>query len=284
MMDTNSRSRFLTKSDRNLDLRNKVAIITGGSSGIGFSTACLFAQQGARVAIVARNKSRLKDANDEIEKAFGYGVSTPIVCDVREEKQVESAFKQVIDTYGSIDIVISNAGYVRYAPFLNTSLDLWNDMLSIHSTAYFLVAREAIRWFSRLSVTGAIVFIISDNAIKPSKEMLAYNVAKASELHMARCIADECGCLGIRINSILPGAVFGGSGFWTDDYRQARANVHGFKVEDLEEEYKKNSSLNVIIDPDEVAETALFLASDRSKKITGAVVSIDGGGKTGYVR
>ena len=283
-MENLKKNRLLSNSDRNYDLKNKVAVITGGSSGIGFATACLFAQQGAKIAILARNESKLNCANDQIEMAFGSGVSLPIICDVRDEKQVESAFKKVLDAYGSLNIVVSNAGYVRYAPFLDTSLELWSDMISIHSTAYFLVAREAVRSFLKQKVPGTIVFIISDNAIKPSKEMLAYNVAKASELHMARCIADECGKLGVRINSILPGAVFGGSDFWTDDYRQARANVHGFRVEDLEEEYKKNSSLNVVIDPEEVAEIALFLASDRSKKITGAVISIDGGGRTGYVR
>ena len=283
-MENLRKSKFLSKSDRDSELNGKVALITGGSSGIGFATACLFAQQGAKIAILARNESRLSSANEEIEISFGSGVSLPIICDVRNEKQVENAFNRVLDVYGSLDIVVSNAGYVSYAPFINTSLELWNDMMSIHSTAYFLVAREAIRSFLKQNVQGAIVFIISDNAIKPSKEMLAYNVAKASELHMARCIADECGNLGVRINSILPGAVFGGSAFWTDDYREARANVHGFKVENLEEEYKKNTALNVIIDPDEVAEIVLFLSSDRSKKVTGAVISIDGGGRTGYVR
>ena len=157
-------------------------------------------------------------------------------------------------------------------------------MMLVHATGYFLIAREAINYFISKNKKGTIVFIISDNAVKPSKNMIAYNVAKACELHMARCIADECGQYGIRINSILPGAVFGSSSFWTNEYRKARAEVHGFKPEKLEEEYKKNSALSVVIDPDEVAELALFLASDRSSKITGAAISIDGGGRTGYMR
>jgi NAD(P)-dependent dehydrogenase (short-subunit alcohol dehydrogenase family) len=283
-MKENKRNKFHFKTDRNDELKGKVALITGGSSGIGFATAYLFAQQGAKIAILARGETKLNQASDEIKATFGTGISFPIVCDVRDEKQVENAFARTLDVFGALDIVVSNAGYVRYAPFLDTSLDLWQDMMAIHSTAYFLVAREAVRCFKEQNAQGTIVFIISDNAIKPSKEMLAYNVAKASELHMARCIADECGYLGVRINSILPGAVFGGSAFWTDDYREARAKIHGFKAENLEEEYKKNSALNVVIEPEEVAEITLFLASERSKKITGAVMSIDGGGRTGYVR
>jgi NAD(P)-dependent dehydrogenase (short-subunit alcohol dehydrogenase family) len=82
----------------------------------------------------------------------------------------------------------------------------------------------------------------------------------------------------------LPGAVFGNSAFWTPEFRAKRAAIHGFDPDNLEEEYKKGTALGVIIFPEEVAELALFLASDRAAKITGALVSIDGGGASGYVR
>ena len=101
---------------------------------------------------------------------------------------------------------------------------------------------------------------------------------------MARTIANEFGPDNIRANSVLPGAVFGGSALWTDDMRADRARVHGFHPDQLEEEYKKNNALGVIIDPAEIAELVVFLASDRSAKMTGNALVIDGGGLGGYVR
>jgi NAD(P)-dependent dehydrogenase (short-subunit alcohol dehydrogenase family) len=101
---------------------------------------------------------------------------------------------------------------------------------------------------------------------------------------MARTLAVEFGGRGIRTNSILPGAVFGGSAMWTDELRQARAAIHSFHPDKLEEEYKKNNALGVIIDPAEIAELVVFLASDRSAKMTANALVIDGGGVGGFVR
>ncbi len=101
---------------------------------------------------------------------------------------------------------------------------------------------------------------------------------------MARTIANEFGQYHIRANSVLPGAVFGGSAMWTPELRAARAKIHGFDPGLLEEEYKKNNALGVIIDPTEIAELVVFLASDRSAKMTGNALVIDGGGLGGYVR
>lgn len=266
------------------ELIGKNIFVTGASSGIGLAISKLFANNGAKIAMVARNEKRLENASYLINKEVNSNSTVPIKCDVTVEEQVINAIHQAEEELGSIDIVISNAGSIKWAAIQDTSLDIWDDMLRVHATGYFLVSREAIKLFIKNNQKGVIIFVISDNAIKPSKHMLAYNVAKACEMHMARCIADECGQYGIRINSILPGAVFGGSSFWTKEYRNARAKIHGFQPNNLEEEYKKNSALSVVIDPIEVAQVALFLASERSSKITGAAISIDGGGKTGYVR
>ena len=110
------------------------------------------------------------------------------------------------------------------------------------------------------------------------------NSSKAAVLQMARSIANEFGKYKIRANSVLPGAVFGGSKMWTPELRAARAKIHGFAPDQLEEEYKKNNALGVIIDPTEIAEVVVFLASDKSAKMTGAALVIDGGGLGGYVR
>jgi NAD(P)-dependent dehydrogenase (short-subunit alcohol dehydrogenase family) len=156
--------------------------------------------------------------------------------------------------------------------------------MSVNCTGNFLVSREAIKVFKGQKTGGALVFINSDDALKPSRHFLAYNSSKAACLQMARTIANEFGPYHIRANSVLPGAVFGGSGIWTDEMRTARANIHGFDPDLLEEEYKKNNALGVIIDPAEIAELVVFLASDRSAKMTGNALVIDGGGLGGYVR
>jgi NAD(P)-dependent dehydrogenase (short-subunit alcohol dehydrogenase family) len=156
--------------------------------------------------------------------------------------------------------------------------------MNVNCTGSFLVSREAIKVFKKQPDGGVLVFTNSDNSLKPSKHFLAYNASKAAVLHMARTIANEFGPYHIRANSVLPGAVFGGSQMWTQELREARAKIHGFHPDQLEEEYKKNNAMGVIIDPAEIAELVVFLASDRSGKMTGNALVIDGGGLGGYVR
>jgi NAD(P)-dependent dehydrogenase (short-subunit alcohol dehydrogenase family) len=272
-------------ANRPQELSGQVALITGGSSGIGLATARLFVEVGARVAILARNPERLQHASAEIETCcHSKGTVLPVVCDITKEEQVLQAFKATLAAFGRLDVVVCNAGYADTMPFDETSLELMKEMLDVHVVGYFLPAREAVRTFKKQGQGGRIVFTVSDNALKPSKDFAAYNSAKAAELHMARSIAEEVGRYGIRINSVLPGAVFGGSQFWTPELRLKRAKAKGFDANHLEEEYGKDTALGVVIQPEEVAELILFLASERSGKITGAAVSIDGGGKSGYVR
>ena len=266
-----------------MEFSNKVVLITGGSSGIGLSAAIKFAEEGAKVAILARGKEKLASAIKEIKSIVPGSDPLPIACDVRDEQGIQAAFQQIEDQYGNLDIVVNNAGTGISAPIEDTTLEIWHEMLDVHCTGYFLIAREAVRGFIKHKTKGVMVFVVSDNAIRPSKNFVAYNSAKAGALHMARSIAAECGHYGIRVNSILPGSVFGRSTFWTPELTVQRAKTHGFDPDNLEEEYKKNSTLGVVIDSDEVADLILYLASPKASKMTGSVISIDGGGG-GYVR
>lgn len=263
---------------------DRVVLITGGSSGIGLAAAIQFAKSKAKIAIIARDDNHLNSAKVELEVHASRSNVLSIPCDVTDEQAVIHAYDLVYSRFKRLDIVVNNAGTIAWGSIQDTTLATWNAMMEVHCTGYFLVAREAIRRWIDTKQQGNIVFVVSDNAIKPSHDLLAYNVAKAAELHMARCIADECGEYGIRVNSILPGAVFGRSNFWTPEFRASRALIHNFDPNRLEEEYKKNTALGVTILPEEVADLIVYLASDRSKKVTGAVISIDGGGKAGYVR
>ena len=270
--------------DKSRLLEGKAALITGGSAGIGLATAVLFAQEGARVAILARRPEKLQSAALEIETAAGKGHVHPVVCDVTDEAQVASAFRSTVEAFGSLDIVVNNAGYGFSAPLEETTVADLQKVLAVHVVGYFLVGREAVRTMKQNPAGSSIVFVCSDSSVKAGKRTVAYSSAKAAELHMARCMAEEFGQFKVRVNSVLPGAVFGSSEMWTPEYRKSRAAAYGFDYTALEREYEKNAALKVTILPEEIAQAILFFASDRSNKITGAALGVDGGGVSAYVR
>jgi len=267
-----------------MELASKIALITGGSSGIGLATAILFAREGAKVAILARRPDKLHEAKAEVQRAGEPGKVLAIPCDVTDEKAVAAAFRETVKTFGRVDVVVNNAGFGFSAPLEETSLTDLDRVLAVHVVGYFVVAREAVVALQKNPEGGSIVFVCSDSSVKAGKRTVAYSSAKAAELHMARCIAEEFGAHQIRVNSVLPGAVFGRSEMWTPEYRKARAAAYGFDYNNLENEYEKNAALKVTILPEEVAEAILFFASERSNKITGAALGVDGGGVSAYVR
>jgi NAD(P)-dependent dehydrogenase (short-subunit alcohol dehydrogenase family) len=266
------------------ELTGKVALITGAASGIGLAITRRFVKEQARVAMLDFDVEKLNRSRDELLQMDGTAQILTVCCDITNEANVVSAVDSIANHYGRLNIVVNNAGVSISVPSDECTLEQWNWVMNVNCTGSFLISREAIKIFKRQTDGGALVFINSDNALKPSKHFLAYNASKAAILQMARTIANEFGQYHIRANSVLPGAVFGGSAMWTPELRAARAKIHGFEPELLEEEYKKNNALGVIIDPAEIAELVVFLASDRSAKMTGNLLVIDGGGLGGYVR
>ena len=157
-------------------------------------------------------------------------------------------------------------------------------MLDVHCTGYFLVAREAVRTFIKQKSNGVMVFVVSDNSMRPSKNFVAYNTAKAGAFIWRAVLPKNAGIMAFASTASCRAQCWR-SNFWNPQLRNERAKtMWGFDPDNLEEEYKKNTALNVVIEPDEVADLILFLASSKASKMTGSVVSIDGGGKGGYVR
>jgi len=266
------------------ELTGKAALITGAASGIGLAITRRFLEEGASVGLLDYNEENLKQAEEDLLQVFDSSLILGVRCDITKEEDVISAVQETANHFGRLDIAVNNAGVAISVPSDECSLEQWNWVMGVNCTGSFLISREAIKVFKGQKSGGSLVFVNSDNALKPSKHFLAYNASKAAGLQMARTIANEFGKFNIRANSVLPGAVFGGSAIWTDDMRAARAGIHGFDPDLLEEEYKKNNALGVIIDPIEIAELVVFLASDRSAKMTGNALVIDGGGLGGYVR
>jgi len=266
------------------DLLDRVALITGAASGIGLEITRRFVQEGAKVALWDFNVARLEKAKQDLCQIVGEERLFLVSCDITKEDDVITGMESTVSHFGKLNIAVNNAGVSVSVPSDECTLEQWNWVMNVNCTGSFLVSREAIKVFKKQPDGGVLVYTNSDNSLKPSKHFLAYNASKAAVLHMARTIANEFGPYHIRANSVLPGAVFGGSQMWTQELREARAKLHGYSADDLEEEYKKANTLGVIIDPAEIAELVVFLASDRSAKMTGNALVIDGGGLGGFVR
>jgi NAD(P)-dependent dehydrogenase (short-subunit alcohol dehydrogenase family) len=156
--------------------------------------------------------------------------------------------------------------------------------LEVNATGHFLVTRAALRLLRRQGLGGALVFIASKNVTSPGRDFAAYSAAKAAEAQLARIAAIEGAEIGVRANVINPDAVFAGSGLFSPELRAARARAHGVAPEALEEFYQGRNLLRTRVLPEDVAEAALFFASDRSARTTGAMLAVDGGVRDAFVR
>jgi NAD(P)-dependent dehydrogenase (short-subunit alcohol dehydrogenase family) len=166
-----------------------------------------------------------------------------------------------------------------------TSLAEWNRNHAVLGTGYFLVAREAFRVLRGQGIGGALIFVASKNALVAGKNAAAYSSAKAAELHLARCLAEEGGSVGIRVNSINPDAVLQGSRIWGSSWRAERAAAYGIDDDELEEHYRKRTTLGVHILPEDIAHAVIHFASpQRSGKSTGNLLNVDGGVSAAYPR
>jgi rhamnulose-1-phosphate aldolase/alcohol dehydrogenase len=266
------------------ELAGRVAIVTGGASGIGRATARRLAEDGAHVAIFDINLAGAKLVAEELTKKHGLGRSMAVHCNVTDEEAVAAAFQSVVLAYGGVDVVVSNAGIAISAPIEQTTLADWNKNMDILGKGYFLVSREAFRVWRQQQLGGSLIYVASKNSVYAGKGAAAYSAAKAAELHMARCLAEEGGSSGIRVNSVMPDAVIQGSGIWDAGWREARAKGYGIKPEELEEFYRQRTTLKVNVYPENIAEAISFLAGPRASRTTGAAITVDGGVAAAFMR
>lgn len=274
----------LTLAPPEKELARRVALITGGAGGIGKATAELMAKLGAHVVVADIAAERAQAVAHELEGNFGAGRALAAAVDVTDEQRVVDSYSEAILHYGGVDIVVSNAGVAMSKPIEETSLAEWDRLFAILSTGYFLVSKEAARLMKEQGIGGSIIFVTSKNAMVASSGAAAYNAAKASELHLARSLAQELGKDGIRVNCVAPDAVLEGSLIWSGKWREERAAAYGIRPDELEEYYRKRTVLQVNVYPSDIAEAVLFFASDRSGKTTGCTLTVDGGVQAAYMR
>ncbi len=267
----------LTLAPPEAEFSRQIAFITGGAGGIGSATARRLAAEGAHVVLADLNLEGAQKVAGEINAKYGENRALAIRMDVTDEEAVRAAFRETALFYGGVDILVNNAGLATSSPFDETTLQEWNLNMNVLGTGYFLVAREAFRLMKAQGVGGSMVFIGSKNSVYAGKNATAYSAAKALEAHLARCIATEGGPYGIRVNIVLPDAVLQGSQIWNSRWREERAAAYGIRPDELEEYYRKRTTLLVNVYPQDVAEAVAFFASSRAAKTTGCMLTVDGG-------
>ena len=265
-------------------LAGRIALVTGGAGGIGAATAERYLSEGACVMLADIDAEALGSVEESLASQYSSDMVRSVRMDVTDENAVTAAYADAAVEFGGVDILVSNAGIASSASVEETSLALWNKNMDILSTGYFLVSREAFKVMRMQGIGGSIVFIVSKNGLAASPNASAYCTAKASELHLARCLALEGAEAGIRVNVVNPDAVLRGSRIWEGEWLDQRASTYGTDKGGLEEMYRQRSMLKRSVLPEDIAEAAYFFASDKSAKSTGNIVNVDAGNVQAFTR
>ncbi len=272
----------LTLAPPEKELDRRIALITGGASGIGRAVAHRLAREGAHVVIGDIDAAGARKVADEIVEKGGTALG--LAMDVTRELSVRDSVAAACREYGGLDVVVSNAGIAPTAALETLSLETWEQSLAVNATGHFLMAREAFTVLKAQGLGGSVIFVVTKNVLAPGRDMGAYSAPKSAQATLARVLAIEGGPVGIRSNIVNPDGVFQDSHLWSDSVRRDRAEAHGVPPEELEEFYRKRNLLGTRILPEDVAETVLFLAGERSAKTTGCILTVDGGLREAFPR
>jgi len=240
--------------------------------------------EGACVVLADINEDGMARTQEHLISRYGKDAVHSVVMDVTDEDAVASAFADTSVVFGGVDILVSNAGIASSSPVEETTLAMWNMNMDILSTGYFLVSREAFKLMRVQDMGGSVVFVASKNGLAASPNAAAYCTAKASEIHLARCLALEGAEAGIRVNVVNPDAVLQGSKIWEGDWLEQRAETYGTDKQGLEEMYRKRSMLKRSVFPEDIAEACYFFVADTSSKSTGNILNVDAGNVQAFTR
>lgn len=245
------------------DFTGQVAIVTGGSDGIGRATARLLAERGATVAICARRPEKLEEAKAEIEAAGGKVEAHQL--DVSDDKAFAALVEDVAARHGRLDMMVNNAMSVHYAPIDKLTLDQWRQDFAVNSDAVFIGTKAAMAAMARQG-KGSIVNISSSCGIRAAPYMSSYSASKAALIQFTAVAAMEGARQGIRVNAIVPGQVQTPS---TEDFAR-KAPETAAKTADAIPMGRGGQ-------PEELAEAIVFMLSDAASYITGTALPVDGG-------
>jgi len=253
------------------DSRDKIVLVTGGSGGLGQALAGAFAMTQSRVVLTARNAAKLETAAEKMARKGAQVLALP--ADISSRDQVRTLRKKISAHWGDVQILINNAGIARAVGFADMPDTLWDQTLVTNLTgAYncckvFLPGMTQARW-------GRIINIASITAKVGFSHATAYSASKHGLLGLTRSLALETARAGVTVNAICPGYI--------DDERtrenaKIMAEKTGKRIEDILNLFAQSAPQNRLIEPDEVASLALFIASEKSSGMTGQAINVDGG-------
>jgi NAD(P)-dependent dehydrogenase (short-subunit alcohol dehydrogenase family) len=245
-----------------LNLSGCVAVVTGAGSGIGAAIASSFAKAGAKVAIVDRHGEAA--ANIAARLAAGGATAIAFTCDVTRQDAVSAVAGEVAARLGTCRILVNNAGILRSGALDTVSIEGWNTVLAVNLTGY-LIAAQAFGSDMIKAGRGSIVHIASIAGTNTQPRSGAYSASKAGVLQLSKQLAVEWGPHGVRSNAILPGLI------------RTPLSAAFYENKEFEERRKALIPTRRIGEPDDVAQAALFLASDRASYVNGAEILVDGG-------
>ena len=243
-----------------MKLSGKIALVTGGSRGIGFATAKILSENGATVIITAKDQTRLDKAIEKIPNSSG------IAADIRKSGDVKNVVNKIVEKFGKLDILINNAGmFPKIKQLHEIDEDEWNEVLDVNLTGQFRFTKESIPHLQKTS--GSIINISSDAGIKAYQGFNAdaYSASKAALILLTKCWALEYSKDRIRVNCICPGVV---------DTDMTKPFLKTQKDKDFMD---NEHPIGRIGQPDEIGKAVLYFVSDDASWTTGAILTVDGG-------
>jgi rhamnulose-1-phosphate aldolase/alcohol dehydrogenase len=262
-------------------LATRIAIVTGGGSGIGAATARRLSAEGACVVIADLN---LESAELIAKELGGSDRAIALSVDVSSPDEVVAAINAAVLAFGGVDLVVNNAGLSISKSLLETTLDDWDRQHSVMARGSFLVSQSAAKVMIDQAMGGDIVYIVSKNAVFAGPNNVAYGAAKADQAHQVRILAAELGEFGIRVNGVNPDGVVRGSGIFAGGWGAQRASVYGVEEGKLGEFYAQRTLLKREVLPEHVANAVFVLCGPELDHTTGLHIAVDAGVAAAFLR
>ncbi len=258
-------------------LTGKIALVTGGGSGIGLAIGRRLMAEGACVLLVGRSGEKLERGVASLREESDDARVAAAECDVCDPDAVDRAFNDVVTRWGGLDILVNCAGLSLSRSLEETTPEDYDRQNDVMPRGSFLCSRAAARIMRLQGTGGDIVYIASKNGLFAGPNNVAYGTAKAAQIHQARLLAAELAPLRVRVNVVNPDGVVRGSGIFEGAWGEDRARTYGVKLEDLGKHYASRSLLKDEILPEDVAAAVYVLVGPELRKSTGLVINVDGG-------